>query len=114
MPLTPPPLDPALALSIWHSTNKTEAKFYNFHFLQCYVQDLLKSDSESVCETIMLNGGHIYVCGDVSMASDVSNTLQTMLQEYAALSIIEATSFISKLRVSFCLFYFHNLLTQFY
>eukprot|EP00794_Sanderia_malayensis_P014342 gene14341-15838_t len=68
--------------------------------IKVYVQDLMKNDADSVCDLLMLQGGHIYVCGDVSMASDVANTLQAMLQEFAALSIEETSNFISQLRSS--------------
>ena len=67
---------------------------------QQYVQDLIRKNSEQVCELILLNGGHIYVCGDVSMASDVSKTLLNVLQDFAALSQVEAQELIAMLRVS--------------
>eukprot|EP00795_Rhopilema_esculentum_P015606 gene15605-6882_t len=65
-----------------------------------YVQDLLKKNYEQICELILLNGGHIFVCGDVSMASDVSNTLLNLLQEFAALSQVEAQELMAQLRSS--------------
>ena len=65
-----------------------------------YVQDLIKEHSDYVCETLLLDRGHIYVCGDVSMASDVCKMIQNLLQEYAALSQQEAQECIDKLRVS--------------
>ena len=68
--------------------------------LQQYVQDLLKLNYEHVCELILLNGGHIYVCGDVSMAADVSKTLLNLFQEFAALSEVEAQELMAMLRVS--------------
>ena len=63
------------------------------------MQDLLKKNYEQICELILLNGGHIFVCGDVSMASDVSNTLLNFLQEFAALSQVEAQELMAQLRV---------------
>ena len=68
--------------------------------LQKYVQDIIRQNSEQVCELILLNGGHIYVCGDVSMASDVSKTLLNLFQEFAALSQVEAQELMAMLRVS--------------
>lgn len=71
-----------------------------FHFIsQQYVQDLIRKNSDDVCELILLNGGHVYVCGDVSMAADVSKTLLNLLQEFAALSQVEAQELIATLRV---------------
>ena len=64
------------------------------------MQDLVRKYSEHVCELILLNGGHVYVCGDVSMASDVSKTLLNLFQDFAALSEVEAQELISILRVS--------------
>ena len=69
-------------------------------YLQKYVQDIIRQNSEQVCELILLNGGHIYVCGDVSMASDVSKTLLNLFQEFAALSQVEAQELMAMLRVS--------------
>ena len=74
-------------------------RLYSLIFQQ-YVQDLLKANSEDVCEMILLNGGHIYVCGDVSMANDVAKTMLNLLQEFAALSQVEAQECMSQLRVS--------------
>ena len=64
-----------------------------------YVQHILQEDMESVGEMIYSKGGHVYVCGDVTMASDVSKILTNLLQEYAALSDQEAKDYISGLRV---------------
>ncbi|KAJ7387218.1 hypothetical protein OS493_004190 [Desmophyllum pertusum] len=55
-----------------------------------YVQDMLKLEAFDVCEKLLTQQGHFYVCGDVSMAEDVCRTLQTLLQEYAAMSQQEA------------------------
>ena len=55
---------------------------------------------EKIGETILDKQGHVYVCGDVTMASDVSKTITKILQEYASLSDEEAKQFVSDLRVS--------------
>eukprot|EP00111_Clytia_hemisphaerica_P016599 TCONS_00049205-protein len=65
-----------------------------------YVQQILHQDMEKVGETILDKQGHVYVCGDVTMASDVSKMITKILQEYAALSDEEAKQFISELRTS--------------
>ncbi|KAJ7387220.1 hypothetical protein OS493_004192 [Desmophyllum pertusum] len=41
-----------------------------------YVQDMLKLEAFDVCEKLLTQQGHFYVCGDVSMAEDVCRTLQ--------------------------------------
>ena len=87
--LAPPP-------TVCHCVHKINAIYF---ILQCYVQDLLKQNSESVCDALLWNDGHIYVCGDVSMASDVCKMLQNLLQDVAALSQIESQDYISQLRV---------------
>lgn len=41
----------------------------------------MKQCSATVFKTLMEQNGHIYVCGDVSMAEDVNKTLKCILQE---------------------------------
>lgn len=40
-----------------------------------YVQDKLLEDSDTIYRLIMLDGAHVYVCGDVAMADGVYKTL---------------------------------------
>lgn len=47
-----------------------------FFFLQKYVQDMLKDEGFDVCEKLLSQSAHFYVCGDVKMADDVCRTLQ--------------------------------------
>ncbi|XP_050408838.1 nitric oxide synthase, brain [Patella vulgata] len=63
-----------------------------------YVQDDLKVHSEKVYRAIVKEGGHFYVCGDVSMASDVTTTLEKILQECGGMKSEVAKNFILKLR----------------
>ncbi|KPM03085.1 nitric oxide synthase-like protein 1, partial [Sarcoptes scabiei] len=46
-----------------------------------YVQDILRKLSKKIFTKLIEQKGHIYVCGDVSMAEDVNKTLQQILQE---------------------------------
>ncbi|RWS08551.1 nitric oxide synthase: salivary gland-like protein, partial [Dinothrombium tinctorium] len=46
-----------------------------------YVQDYLQKLSRDVFQQIIHEKGHFYICGDVSMAKDVCNTLKTILAE---------------------------------
>ena len=49
------------------------------HFsFQRYVQDMLKQEAFEICEKILSQKAHFYVCGDVSMAEDVCRTLQVI------------------------------------
>ena len=65
-----------------------------------YVQDMLRKNGSEVYEVVVKNGGHFYVCGDVQMASDVTETLCKIVQEKGKMSSGEAQSYMLKLRVS--------------
>nr|BAF73722.1 nitric oxide synthase [Ambigolimax valentianus] len=65
---------------------------------KAYVQDILLSKAEAVHEAIVKRGGHFYVCGDVSMAHDVTQTLEAILQEQGQMSAEDACNFVTKLR----------------
>lgn len=73
-------------------------------FLLClcqkYVQDALREQlSETVYQCLKEEGGHIYVCGDVTMAGDVLKTVQQIIKQQGNMSLEDAGFFISKLRV---------------
>lgn len=69
--------------------------------LQKYVQDVLQEQlAQTVFKALKEQGGHIYVCGDVTMAGDVLKTIQRIVRQQGQLSVEEAGAFISKLRVS--------------
>uniref|UniRef100_A0A8D0L8P8 Nitric oxide synthase 1 n=1 Tax=Sphenodon punctatus TaxID=8508 RepID=A0A8D0L8P8_SPHPU len=64
-----------------------------------YVQDVLQEQlAEFVYKALKEQGGHIYVCGDVTMAGDVFKTIQGIMRQQGKKSVEEAGSFISKLR----------------
>ncbi|XP_065651342.1 nitric oxide synthase 1 isoform X2 [Hydra vulgaris] len=46
-----------------------------------YVQDLIKAHSDLVLEHFLNKQGHFYVCGDVTMASDVQKTMTDIIME---------------------------------
>lgn len=50
------------------------------HYLQQYVQDLIKEKSSDICDLILNDNGHVYVCGGAAMAEDVSKTLQVIVK----------------------------------
>lgn len=61
---------------------------------------MLKMEAFDICDKLLSQRGHFYVCGDVSMAEDVCRTLQTLLQEYAAMSQQEAQDTVNKMKSS--------------
>uniref|UniRef100_A0A8C2ZXP7 Nitric oxide synthase n=1 Tax=Cyclopterus lumpus TaxID=8103 RepID=A0A8C2ZXP7_CYCLU len=64
-----------------------------------YVQDVLREQlSEMVYQCLREEGGHIYVCGDVTMAGDVLKTIQHIIKQQADMTLEDAGFFISKLR----------------
>ncbi|KAH9512565.1 hypothetical protein Btru_038802, partial [Bulinus truncatus] len=65
-----------------------------------YVQDILLSNAPHVYETIVKKGGHFYVCGDVSMAHDVTRTLEAIFQDQGGMGAEEASLLVTKLRDS--------------
>uniref|UniRef100_A0A8C2I0J9 Nitric oxide synthase n=1 Tax=Cyprinus carpio TaxID=7962 RepID=A0A8C2I0J9_CYPCA len=65
-----------------------------------YVQDVLREQlSETVYKYLREEGGHIYVCGDVTMAGDVLKTVQQIFKLHGNMSLEDAGFYISKLRV---------------
>lgn len=65
------------------------------------MQDVLQEQlAQTVFKALKEQGGHIYVCGDVTMAGDVLKTIQGIVRQQGQLSVEEAGAFISKLRVS--------------
>uniref|UniRef100_A0A8C1RD26 Nitric oxide synthase n=1 Tax=Cyprinus carpio TaxID=7962 RepID=A0A8C1RD26_CYPCA len=64
-----------------------------------YVQDVLREQlSETVYKYLREEGGHIYVCGDVTMAGDVLKTVQQIFKLHGNMSLEDAGFYISKLR----------------
>ncbi|CAD5111086.1 DgyrCDS434 [Dimorphilus gyrociliatus] len=59
-----------------------------------YVQDLLERDGKSLYELLTKHNAHFYVCGDVSMAANVSTTLQIILKKVGGMSNDEASNFL--------------------
>ncbi|KAM9194759.1 nitric oxide synthase 1 isoform 1-T1 [Dugong dugon] len=64
-----------------------------------YVQDILQEQlAEPVYRALKEQGGHIYVCGDVTMAADVLKAIQRILTQQGKLSVEDAGVFVSRLR----------------
>lgn len=63
------------------------------------MQDVLQEQlAQTVYKALKEQRGHIYVCGDVTMAGDVLKTVQRIVRQQGQLSVEEAGAFISKLR----------------
>lgn len=64
-----------------------------------YVQNVLREQlSETVYQCLKEERGHIYVCGDVTMAGDVLKTVQQIIKHHGHMTLEEAGIFISRLR----------------
>ncbi|KYO43818.1 nitric oxide synthase, inducible [Alligator mississippiensis] len=64
-----------------------------------YVQDLLRTQlAGEVHRVLCQSGGHVYVCGDVTMATGVLQTVQQILAQEEGMTLIEAGDMISELR----------------
>ncbi|KAJ3603901.1 hypothetical protein NHX12_028642 [Muraenolepis orangiensis] len=57
-----------------------------------------KQLSETLYQCLKEEGGHVYVCGDVTMAGDVLKTIQHIVKLQGDMSLEDAGFFISKLR----------------
>lgn len=67
-----------------------------------YVQDVLREQlSEKALEVLHKNAGHLYVCGGMNMARDVSSTLQDILVNKTGMTITEAGEYLERLKVRF-------------
>ncbi|NWI87775.1 NOS2 protein, partial [Pitta sordida] len=64
-----------------------------------YVQDVLERQLQSkVCEVLQQEQGHVYVCGDVRMASDVARVLRGLIASALQLSQQQAQEYIFQLK----------------
>ena len=43
------------------------------------MQDLLRKNADEIVELLMESQAHFYVCGDISMASDVFRTIEVSI-----------------------------------
>ncbi len=65
------------------------------------MQHILKRNSKDVYDKLVNKNGHFYVCGDVTMASEVGNILSDILQENLHISKEQARNSFKRLKVSF-------------
>jgi nitric-oxide synthase len=65
---------------------------------KCYVQDLLAKNKADIYENIVNRQGHFYVCGDVRMAAEVTQTLELTLHKHSKMSIDEARIYVNEMK----------------
>ncbi|XP_061202258.1 nitric oxide synthase 3 isoform X2 [Neopsephotus bourkii] len=64
-----------------------------------YVQDVLRTQlAAEVHRVLCQSAGHMYVCGDVTMATEVLQTVQHILVQQGGMTLGQAGDFISELR----------------
>ena len=63
------------------------------------MQDLLQKNATHVYELIANSGGHVYVCGDVTMAADVSLVIQTIPTKIGKMTLGDARDWVTSLKV---------------
>lgn len=67
---------------------------------QTYVQDILRTElAQEVHRVLCLERGHMFVCGDVTMATSVLQTVQRILATEGAMELDKAGDVIGVLRV---------------
>ena len=63
------------------------------------MQDLLARNSHEIYDLIFNKKGHIYICGDVKMAADVTNQLENVLHKKGNITHEAAKEYISNMKV---------------
>jgi sulfite reductase alpha subunit-like flavoprotein len=70
-----------------------------------YVQDAIRKNSVEVFDLIMNKNAHLYICGDVQMAFDVTVALEDILKVEGNIDKEKAKDFIKDLKVFLFLFF---------
>ena len=65
------------------------------------MQDILQKQSENVANKILKQGGHFYVCGDVTMAQNVGDTLEKILHNHGDMTKQEAAEYVLQMKVAY-------------
>ncbi|XP_059613419.1 nitric oxide synthase [Phlebotomus argentipes] len=63
-----------------------------------YVQDIALQEADSIYQLIVVEQGHVYVCGDVTMAEHVYQTLRKIIANKESIPESEAEKFMLQLR----------------
>lgn len=67
---------------------------------QRYVQDVLRDHPWLVYSTICRRNGHVFVSGDVTMATEVRITVEAILSQYGRMSMVDAQNYVTRMKVS--------------
>jgi sulfite reductase alpha subunit-like flavoprotein len=62
---------------------------------------MIDANARRIYELLDSHDGHMYVCGDFSMANDVKSVVVSIFQEYGNINADEAASAVENLIVSF-------------
>ena len=66
---------------------------------------MIAKHARDVYNKLVNRSGHIYVCGDVAMAADVSNAICTILREKVSFTQEQAKDFVKEMKVCICMKY---------
>lgn len=61
---------------------------------------MMRGEASSLYRQLVTEGGHFYVCGDVTMAEHVLQTLKTIVQQEGNMSSEQVENYMLTLRVS--------------
>lgn len=64
-----------------------------------YVQDKIRQFGGEI-SSLLSNGAHFYVCGDASMAKEVSHLLENILSEQRSIPLVEAAAITKRMRTA--------------
>ncbi|XP_071848610.1 nitric oxide synthase, inducible-like isoform X2 [Apostichopus japonicus] len=63
-----------------------------------YVQDVLRDHPWLVYSTICRRNGHVFVSGDVTMATEVRITVEAILSQYGRMSMVDAQNYVTRMK----------------
>ncbi|XP_057655799.1 nitric oxide synthase-like protein isoform X1 [Diorhabda carinulata] len=63
-----------------------------------YVQDLIVREAAEIYRLLVGEKGHFYICGDITMAENVYQTLRNIIQNYGELNDADVQSYMLQLR----------------
>ncbi len=69
-----------------------------YFLFKTYVQDLISVNFSQMYELLVSKKGHIYICGDVRMAEEVTNTIEAGLQREGNMNLEDAKLFINEMK----------------
>lgn len=99
-PTLPKPRPCFIHLSRPHPSSLWPGRTPNPASPQTYVQDILRTElAAEVHRVLCLEQGHMFVCGDVTMATSVLQTVQRILATEGDMELDEAGDVIGMLRV---------------